>query len=920
MTVRKRGWRSRWFALPVLLPLLSAFFSRAEQPCLTGVVEDASGAAVAAARIDLRTPQGAAIRGLESRSGAFSICGVTAGSYLLSASAPGLAPAETPVRITSAPQPPLRVVLRVAPARTVVTVTASRGLVEEASSATQMVSVAGTEEIRSGAPVNLGASLQARPGILVQESTYGQISPYLRGFTGYQTLLLLDGIRFNTSVFRSGPNQYLGYIQPSQVERVEAILGPAGANFGSDAMGGVVQVVTGAPRFGRASRVEWHGELAASAGSADASAGSNAEISAGGRVVSALFGVNHRRVNDLRAGDGADSRNAFRRYFGLDASQVQSLLGSRLSGTSLSAEGAYGKLAWRRSQSESLTLSYQWSGLRGVRSYRDQLGGPGRLQARVEPQGLNFGYARYERLRVWRFDSLSGVFSVNSQRDGAVRQALRPTDTITTEHSRVDAYGYSGQAAAHLGRRFAYVFGGEAYDERILSTRFQRDPVAGSAFQDRGLLPNGSRYLTAAAFGQSSLEIVPGRLRTTFGARYTAVGFATYADRNRDAAGRSLGVTDTRRDFRDATFNASLSWRLRGNWGVQALAGRGFRAPNATDLGAVGVMTALGFDIPAEDLLGLGALIGADSGDGAVSTGKPVRGLRPESLYNYEAGVRYAGRQVYGRVHLFDAELIDPIVSRTVLFRAGDAPEWLAGLPLAPVAASAAQREQGVTAVATPLSQRAVKASVNDGRARYYGGEAVFSAALSSRWSVHSNYTFLAGRELDPNRPVRRLPPQMGQAAVRHAPPGRRPWLEFALRFAGPQTRLGGGDLDDDRIGASRRRVDIADFFNGGIAAPWIAGGRFTPTGETLRQIQDRVLPLGSTLNGVLIAGDGTRVPLYLKTAGWCAFDVRGGLPLGETLRLYFGAANLFDRNYRVHGSGIDAAGINVTLGLRYAF
>jgi outer membrane receptor protein involved in Fe transport len=122
---------------------------------------------------------------------------------------------------------------------------------------------------------------------------------------------------------------------------------------------------------------------------------------------------------------------------------------------------------------------------------------------------------------------------------------------------------------------------------------------------------------------------------------------------------------------------------------------------------------------------------------------------------------------------------------------------------------------------------------------------------------------------------------------------------------------LSGGDIDDERIGASRRRQDIADFFAGSRIAPFIANGVFTITGESLRQIQDRVLP------GV---ADSTRVPLYTSTAGWVALDVQGGLPIGERWRVGGGIGNLLDKNYRLHGSGLDSPGWNAFANLRYTF
>lgn len=85
--------------------------------------------------------------------------------------------------------------------------------------------------------------------VFVQKTNHGGGSPIVRGLTGNQNLLLIDGFRLNNAIFRYGPNQYLTLVDPFLVERIEVVKGTGSVQFGSDAMGGVINVITRQPRL-----------------------------------------------------------------------------------------------------------------------------------------------------------------------------------------------------------------------------------------------------------------------------------------------------------------------------------------------------------------------------------------------------------------------------------------------------------------------------------------------------------------------------------------------------------------------------------------------------------------------------------------------------------------------------------------------
>ncbi len=85
------------------------------------------------------------------------------------------------------------------------------------------------------------------PGVRIQKSQGGGGSPVIRGFEANRILMVVDGVRMNNAIYRSGHLQNAITVNPNTVERVEVIYGSSSVAYGSDALGGGIHYYTKSP-------------------------------------------------------------------------------------------------------------------------------------------------------------------------------------------------------------------------------------------------------------------------------------------------------------------------------------------------------------------------------------------------------------------------------------------------------------------------------------------------------------------------------------------------------------------------------------------------------------------------------------------------------------------------------------------------
>ena len=218
------------------LALLTTLLSGGLGGTLSGRVTTAAGTPVADVQVSL--PELRRSTSTDSL-GRYSIADVPAGTFTVTFQRIGYAPVARRVTSTSGDVTADVTMRETVVELTGIQVTASANATTALNSP-QPVSVRAGEELRQSQAPSLGETLEGMAGVHNWSTGVGIGKPVIRGLTSNRVLVLDDGQRLETAQWgdEHSPN-----VETATAERIEVIRGPASVLYGSDALGGVVNVV-----------------------------------------------------------------------------------------------------------------------------------------------------------------------------------------------------------------------------------------------------------------------------------------------------------------------------------------------------------------------------------------------------------------------------------------------------------------------------------------------------------------------------------------------------------------------------------------------------------------------------------------------------------------------------------------------------
>ncbi|MCA1850433.1 MAG: carboxypeptidase regulatory-like domain-containing protein, partial [Acidobacteria bacterium] len=214
-------------ALAFALVAPTARAQQSRHSSIAGTVRDTTGASVGGADVHLVNPQQAMLRATQTDAGGqFRFDDVPAGTYEVRVTRTGFASRRLAARVVEGATADLAVTLEISQLSEDVTVTAEAGQVTDARSTAQPVNVINEREVIERAPEVVAQVVDEEPGVNLQRTSPSLSAVFVRGLTGRNVAIYVDGVRYTTSAQRGGVGTFFSLIEPSSLEAVEVLRGP----------------------------------------------------------------------------------------------------------------------------------------------------------------------------------------------------------------------------------------------------------------------------------------------------------------------------------------------------------------------------------------------------------------------------------------------------------------------------------------------------------------------------------------------------------------------------------------------------------------------------------------------------------------------------------------------------------------------
>ena len=603
---------------------------------------------------------------------------------------------------------------------------------------TSKIDLIESKTVQFNNPSTAAEMLELSGGVYIQKSQMGGGSPIIRGFEANRVLLVIDGVRLNNAIYRSGHLQNAITVDNAIIDKTSVIYGSNSVIYGSDAIGGVVHYETKMPKF--KSDKDTMNNNSANAYARYATANQEKTVhfdfNLGSKKIASVTSVTFSDFNDLYMGNVTNSdypefgivKNYADRINGKDT-MIRKDDFTKQVGTGYQQTDLLEKISFKISDNFLLTLNTQYSTSSNIPRY-DRLNdysndtlkyaewfyGPqnrllGSLSAKIKSE--NKWFSKVEILTHYQKideDRITRKFGNNIR---------------TTREEDVNVYGINIDFIKENENKSQWYYGVEAIHNNVASSAFSQNIVTSEQVVASTRYPDNGSTLTSTGAYITFKNNFTKKATYSLGGRYSyTILTASFID----TTFVKLPFSKINNNNGAVTGNAGFVFHPNKKWNIQLAISTAYRSPNVDDIGKVFAKN-----------------------DYVIV---PNDQLKPEYAYNGELGVtRSFGNESF-IINLvgFYTLLQNAIIRDFYTINGSDSLNYDGDL-------------------------LKIQTNINASEAIVYGTSFNLQAKLSKEFSVRSSFNYTIGRNTTLDVPLAHIPPFYGRTdLIVHSDP-----LTFAV-------------------------------------------------------------------------------------------------------------------------------------------
>ena len=435
-------------------------------------------------------------------------------------------------------------------------------------------------------------------GVYLQKTNHGGGAAFIRGLTGNQTLLLVDGIRINNATYRYGPNQYLNTIDMFTIDKIDILKGIGAIEYGSDAMGGIIHLRTKEVSANSLNKINLSNTSKFISG--DMEKTNRTDISYSNSKWEFLGGASFKNYGDLVA-----------------AAPI-----GKQSPTGYTERNYDFKTKLKLNKEHEITIASQNTNQFEVPIYHKIKLENFKIN-QVDRQVHNLDYIKYKYVSTKKW--ISEITTTGSiQRSIEQRSNQKNNSTIfRKEADTINNVGFTTEIISKPTKFWTINTGFDYYKDLVYSVANEKNSINNIEVQKRGLYPNAAEYKNSSLFNIHYINM--GKLNIITGLRYNFLDIVI----NDISLGKIVVKPSA------LVTNLGLNYTLNKNNYLFGSITSGYRAPNIDDLGSLGIVD-FRYELPSYD-------------------------LKPEKSYNTELGYKHYSKKINLTVAAFNVRLKDII-------------------------------------------------------------------------------------------------------------------------------------------------------------------------------------------------------------------------------------------------------------------